>query len=69
MLNFVNGSRKIEDEGERNLARHAQNAHYLLRAGRYVNIGAGDDQVALCEWMRQALLPAQKLHDSAEGLC
>jgi len=25
------------------------NAHYLLRAGRYLNIGAGDDQAALRE--------------------
>ena len=40
----------------------------VLTAGRDLNIGAGYDQVALGEWIPQALSGPQKIHDSAERL-
>jgi hypothetical protein len=49
LLHFFDGSRDVEDEGKGGLARREQSAHYLLRAGRYLNIGSGDDQPALRE--------------------
>src|SRR5207253_1049026 len=69
LFHFVHGSREIEDEGEGSLTRRHQNAHYLLGAGGYLNIGTGDDQAALRERLGQALLRAQKLHDATKRLC
>ena len=68
LLHLVYGSCEIEDEREGSLARRSQNAHYLLGTGRYLNIGAGDDQAALRERLGQALFRAQEIHDSAERL-
>ena len=68
LLHLVDRSCEIEDEREGGLARRPQNAHYLLRAGGYLNIGACDDEAALRERLGQALLRAQKLHDATERL-
>jgi hypothetical protein len=49
LFHLDHGSREIEDEGEGSLVRRSQDAHYLLGARRYLNIGARDDHAALRE--------------------
>lgn len=68
MLHLVHGSREIEDEGEGSLTRLSQNRSLSSEAGRYLNIGARNNQAALREWLGQALSRAQELHDSAQRL-
>jgi hypothetical protein len=43
LLHLVDGSREVEDESERGLTGLRQSAHYLLWAGRYLDISTGYD--------------------------